>query len=228
MITNGFFSRDEGKIDDTARALCQAGVNDVLLSADVFHQEFITLEPVMLFACALRKHGVPSLRIQPAWLVSEAHENPYNIETKRLIGLFADLGITANQGNVIFPSGSALKHLSEWFQKPEQVDLTVPCGSEPYTDRPDAADCICINPNSDVALCSLIIGNIHRQDAFEILAQYDPYKIPEARAVLEGGVTGLCAYARTLGLFMDLSDCRSACGVCRKIMDAIRNKAQTG
>lgn len=71
IITNGYFSRDEQKIDKVAEGLCTAGVNDVLLSVDVFHQEYMPLEPVMQFADALIKHGVPALRVQPAWLVNE-------------------------------------------------------------------------------------------------------------------------------------------------------------
>ncbi len=106
-----------------AEALCAAGVNDIMLSVDAFHQEYIPLEPVMLFADALVKHGVPSLRVQPAWLVNETHDNPYK--------LFSDKGISANEGNDIFPAGNALKYLAEWFSPPEQLDLSVPCGSMP-------------------------------------------------------------------------------------------------
>jgi len=71
LITNGFFSKDEIKIDEAAKALCVSGVNDVLLSVDVFHQEFIPIEPVMYFAEMLLKHKAPSLRVQPAWVVRE-------------------------------------------------------------------------------------------------------------------------------------------------------------
>lgn len=48
IITNGYFSRDERKIEKVAEALCASGVNDVLLSVDVFHQEYIPLKPVLL------------------------------------------------------------------------------------------------------------------------------------------------------------------------------------
>ena len=56
------FSMDERKIDDVTSALCGAGVNDVLLSVDAFHQEYIPLEPVELFTESLLRHSVPSLR----------------------------------------------------------------------------------------------------------------------------------------------------------------------
>ena len=76
------------RIDEMVQALCASGVNDILLSIDAFHQEFIPLEPVMAFAEALLKYNAPSLRVQPAWVVNENAENPYNAETKRLLKLF--------------------------------------------------------------------------------------------------------------------------------------------
>lgn len=226
IITNGYFSRDDRKIDKTAENLCASGVNDILLSVDVFHQEYIPLEPVMHFADALVKYNAPSLRVQPAWLVNEAHENPYNVETKRLLKLFSDKGIRANEGNNIFPSGNALKYLADWFPPPEKVNLSVPCGSTPYTSRLDTISCFGINPNGDVNLCSITIGNIYRQDVLDIVDGYDPYKTPASQALLNGGVAELLSYAEKLGVAADTGDCRSACGVCRKVMEAIKEKAE--
>lgn len=222
IITNGYFSRDEQQIDKVAEALCAAGVNDVLLSVDVFHQEYIPIEPVMRFADALLKHDVPSLRIQPAWLVNETNDNPYNAETKRLLTLFSDKGINANEGNNIFPAGNALKYLAEWFPSPDKIDLSVSCGSAPYTSRLDTISCFGINPNGDVNLCSITIGNIYQQDVLTIVDGYDPYKNPAAQAVLNGGVAELLRYAETMGVVADISDCRSACGICQRIMAAIK------
>ena len=155
LITNGFFSKDSHKIDEVAKALCDSGLNDVLLSVDVFHQEFIPLEPVEQFAEALLRHGIPSLRVQPAWVVNEVNDNHYNTETKRLLKVFTDKGIRANGGNNIFPSGNTLKHLPEYFAPPDKVDLSATCGSAPYTSRLDEISCFGINPNGDVNLCSI-------------------------------------------------------------------------
>lgn len=224
IITNGYFSRDERKIDEVAEALCAAGVNDVLLSVDVFHQEYIPLEPVIHFADALKKYGIPSLRVQPAWLLNEPHDNPYNAETKRLIKLFSDKGIVANKGNNIFPAGNALKYLAEWFSPSDKIDLSVPCGCAPYTSRLDMINCFSINPNGDVNLCSITIGNIYQQDVLDIIDSYDPYQMPALRALLNGGVAELLSYAEALGVTPDTSDCRSACGVCQKTMVALREK----
>ena len=222
LITNGFFTKDEHRIDEVAQALCASGVNDILLSVDVFHQEFIPLEPVMAFAEALLKHKTPSLRVQPAWVVNENAANPYNTETKRLLKLFNDKGIQTNEGNNIFPSGNARKHLGEYFAPPSKIDLSLPCGSMPYTERLDEVSSFGINPNGDVNLCSVTIGNIYKTDVLDIVDHYDPYTNPAWRAVLVGGVPELLRYAESQGIVVDISDCRSACGVCREVMVAIK------
>lgn len=224
IITNGFLSKDVERIDKVAKSLCDSGVNDILLSVDVFHQEFIPLEPVLQFAEALERYNTPSLRVHPAWVVSEQHENSYNAETKRLLKLFADKGILVNEGNNIFPSGNALKHLGEYFSPPDKIDFSVPCGSVPYTTRLDEIKCFGINPNGDVNLCSITIGNIYKDDIMEIVDRYDPYSSPATQAVLTGGVSGLMRYAEAQGLTVETSDCRSECGVCRKIMEAAGEK----
>lgn len=219
LITNGFFSKDEAIIDKAAQDLYESGVNEVLLSVDAFHQETIPVEPVMQFADALIKYDIPSLRIHPAWIVNKENDNKYNTETKRLLKIFANKGIGISNGNNIFPSGNALKYLAEYYPPPVEIDLSATCGSAPYTSRPDKLDCININPNGVVSACTEI-GNIHNNDILDIIDNYDPYSIPALREVLNGGVSQLLEYAKVQGINVDISDCRSACGICRKILHA--------
>jgi len=224
IITNGFFTRDEQKIKNVAAALCASGVNNILLSVDAFHQEYIPIEPVIFFAESLLKNDVPKLRVHPAWLVNEQNNNPYNIETKRLLKIFNEIGIETSNGNDIFPAGNANKHLNDYFPRPETVDLATPCGEMPYTGRLDEIDSVSVSPNGDLVVCSFAIGNIYRNDVLEILEKYNPFKNPATRALLEGGAEKLMEYAGGLGITVDTSDCYSACGVCRKIMTILINR----
>jgi len=70
-------------------------------------------------------------------------------------------------------------------------------------------------------LCSITIGNIYADDVLNIVDGYDPFQNPVWRTVLEGGVLDLLHYAEAEGITVDISDCRSACGVCRKIITAM-------
>lgn len=161
LITNGFFSRDAKKIREVAEWLTESGINDMLLSIDAFHQEAIPLEPVMAFAMAVKNTGT-GLRVHPAWLIGKDSDNPYNKITAALLKAFEEAGITASEGNVIFPSGSALKYLGDYFD---------PNGKyvNPYVEDPYDLRTVSVDPNGDV-----LGGNIYESDIWEIIERYKP------------------------------------------------------
>ncbi|MBQ8638884.1 MAG: radical SAM protein [Lachnospiraceae bacterium] len=161
LITNGFFSKDSQRIRAVAQKLAESGVTDILLSVDAFHQETIPLEPVMEFAAAVNQPGI-RLQMQPAWLVSETHENPYNRRTREILAKFEAMGIPANSGNVIFPSGNALKYLSEYFESDA-------AHSNPYEENPNDVRAVSVSPNGDV-----LGGNIYQTGILELLERYRP------------------------------------------------------
>lgn len=159
IITNGFFHKDEAVIEDVAVRLKESGVNDILLSVDAFHQETIPLEPVKLFAKAVKAVGI-LLRTQPAWLVSEPDDNPYNRKTREILKEFEQLGISASSGNVIFPAGNAVKYLKEYFKGNDVPE-------NPYEEDPEDIRAICVSENGDV-----LGGNIYRTNIMKIVDGY--------------------------------------------------------
>lgn len=100
LITNGFFSKDKGRIKEAAHMLAENGIGTVSLSVDAFHQETIPMEPVVFFAECIKKEGI-CIRVHPAWLVSEADDNPYNVRTKEILRVFGQMDIKASAGNII-------------------------------------------------------------------------------------------------------------------------------
>lgn len=161
IITNGFFSKDSLKIKTVAEKLAESGVTDILLSADAFHQETIPLETVKEFAIAIKSVGIP-IRLNPAWLVSKEHENPYNNRTKEILVEFTSVGIAQREGNVIIPRGNAVKYLGEYFDMSKKY-------VSPYEQNPEDIRAISVNPNGDV-----LGGNIYRTDILDILEKYVP------------------------------------------------------
>ena len=160
VITNGYFSKNADKIREVAEGLAKCGVNDLLLSVDAFHQETIPLDVVKQFASEAKKCGIP-IRLQPAWLVSAANDNPYNRKTREILASFADMEISVNQGNVIFPEGNALKYLAEYF--------TDELPENPYVEDARDVRCVSFEPNGDV-----LGGNVYRNDIMEIIKDYAP------------------------------------------------------
>ena len=160
VITNGYFSKNAERIREVARHLAECGVNDLLLSVDAFHQETIPLHVVKIFAAEAKKCGIP-IRLSPAWLVSTADNNPYNVKTREIIGSFADLKIPVGEGNVIFPEGNALKYLAEYF--------TEELPENPYVEDPRDVRCVSFSPNGDV-----LGSNVYKHDIMEIIRDYEP------------------------------------------------------
>ena len=160
VITNGYFSKNAERIRAVAEGLAASGVNDLLLSVDAFHQETIPLETVKIFTAEAKKCGIP-IRLQPAWLVSSMDDNPYNRKTREILDSFADLEISANGGNIIFPEGNAMKYLAEYFTD------TLP--ENPYVEDPCDVRCVSFEPNGNV-----LGGNVYQRDVMEIIRDYAP------------------------------------------------------
>ena len=161
VITNGYFSKQPERIRAVAEELAESGVNDLLLSVDAFHQETIPLEPVMAFAECAGSAGIP-LRLQPAWLVSPEDNNPYNRRTREVLRSFESLGIPTGSGNVVFPSGNALKYLREYFDENAAA-------FSPYEEDPGDIRTVSVSENGDV-----LKGNLYRTDILEIMRTYRP------------------------------------------------------
>lgn len=161
LITNGFFSRDEKRIQEVAHMLAESGVNRILLSVDAFHQETIPVEPVMLFAECVKGEGIFT-RVHPAWLVDQEDDNPYNRKTKEILQNFLRMDIQVSDGNIIFPSGNARKYLSEYFEDGRKYE-------NPYEEDPGDVRTISFDPNGDV-----LNGNINRDSIMDIINSYSP------------------------------------------------------
>lgn len=159
LITNGYFSKDTDKIRLVAKELIESGVNEILLSVDAFHQETVPLEYVTEFAKAVNKTDI-SFKVHPAWLISPDADNPYNAKTKEILAIFNRMGIETNEGNVIFPSGNALKYLNEYFDLNKEIE-------NPYKENPRDIRAICFSANGDI-----LGSNVYRQDINEILSEY--------------------------------------------------------
>ena len=159
LITNGYFSKNASVIKSVCSNLKKCSVNDVLLSADAFHQETIPLETVKIFASYLLEYDVP-VRLSPAWLSGREHNNPYNLRTKEIVDEMHSCGVPVSDGNIIFPEGNAIKYLSDYFDKNTKY-------VNPYAEDPRNIRTVCIDPDG-----SVLGGNIYTDDIITILNNY--------------------------------------------------------
>lgn len=160
LITNGYFSKEVNRIKEVAHMLAQSGVNGICLSVDAFHQETIPLEYVKEFAMAVLDENIP-IHTHPAWLVSVDDNNPYNLKTRELLKEFNAMGIEQSSGNVIFPSGNALKYLGEYFDKNIEYH-------NPYVEDARNMKTISFSAKGDV-----LGGNIYDNSILDIINSYN-------------------------------------------------------
>ena len=93
--------------------------------------------------------------------MSATDDNPYNRKTREILDSFADMEVSVNEGNVIFPEGNALKYLAEYFTD------TLP--ENPYVEDPRDVRCVSFEPNGNV-----LGGNVYERDIMEIIRDYLP------------------------------------------------------
>jgi len=215
IITNGFFSREENRIREVAQSLADAGVNDVLISVDAFHQETIPLAPVRIFAKAVKAAGIEKVRFSPAWVVNEAFDCPENTRTREMLASLADTGLPVGSGNDIFMAGNAIDHLSHYYP-PATLDMADHCGSMPYTEPLTHQTSLSIEPDGNVTVCGFVIGNVARESMADIVARYDPFADEGMRAAAKG-VPGLLELAKKRGINVDMTRCYSVCDLCRMV-----------
>ena len=161
LITNGYFSKDEKRIQEVAEQLAESGLNRVLLSVDAFHQETIPIEPVMAFAKCIQNADIKT-ELSPAWLVSQDDNNPYNVKTREILKLFTDVGLGLGTGNVIWPEGNARIYLKDYFDLSKEY-------VNPYEDDPKDLRSVSIEADGNV-----LQGNIYHNSIIEILEDYRP------------------------------------------------------
>ena len=207
VITCGYFSNDNDKMREVARSLREAGVNNLLLSVDAFHQETIPLEPVIQFAEELKKVNLPGANIYPCWLISEEDSNPFNIETREILDSVRKIGLPIREGNIVTPTGNASVYLDTYVHT-EIEDLSLPC------DSLSNVDCISIEPDGSLSTCGFTLGNIYKQDITDILSRYNPYENEHMKAVLTGGPEALIKLTEGRGAAKISKNLKTRCEVC--------------
>jgi hypothetical protein len=155
------------------------------------YQEFIPLKTVKKAATSLIEAGIECVRWNPCWVVSKDHDNKYNRRTKTILRKLRNLHIEESKGNSVQPKGRARSSLAEYLPQRTSVPKGK-CGDIPYTEALDSVKTIAVEPDGRVAVCeNFYIGNAFESDIIDILKNYDPFKIPEAKSIPEKGMEGL-------------------------------------
>lgn len=227
VITNGFWSRSVGETMEIAKELAEAGVNSLHFSVDAFHQEHIPLGVVRNAVEASLEAGIEDVALNPCWLVSEDDDNGFDRETRSILEELGELPARISSGNKVEPYGLALLNLREYLP-PRVRAPTGRCGDMPYTEPLDSLKSISVEPDGKVAVCNdLYIGDASETDVVRLIEGYDPFEIPEAKALILDGVDGLVEWARTEGVEPDPEGYYTICHMCADIRKRVnaRNRS---
>jgi MoaA/NifB/PqqE/SkfB family radical SAM enzyme len=91
------------------------------------------------------------------------------------------------------------------------------CGDMPYTEPLDSIRTLCVQPDGRIAVCQFHVGNAFETDIIDIIENYDPFKIPEAKAIIENGMNGLTDWARKRGVEPDPDGYYNICHLCTDV-----------
>ncbi|MBN1649198.1 MAG: radical SAM protein [Spirochaetales bacterium] len=218
IITNCFWTKDKNRIDAISAGLKEAGLNNVLVSIDCFHQEFLDFSTVQYGIRRLIRQRFDKIALHPCWYESAEGDNPYDAETRRLIDLVSGFGIPVSKGNVMLPEGRALHHFHERFKKIKTF-AGMDCTDLPYCDRPDVVRSLCMNANGKINICDL--GDMDVEDFF---SHYNPFDDRFMKVFLNQKYAGLVEFAGLAGIEPEKDGYYSLCEACRDI----RNKLNTG
>ena len=228
VLTNGFWSTKPEQIRRIAGSLAESGVNDVSISVDCFHQEFVPLKIVEEAAASLVEAGIERVSWNPCWVVSKNHDNEYNRRTKSILKRLCHLNVEESEGNILQPEGKAQSYLAE-FLPPRTSLPKEKCGEIPYTEALDSVKAISIEPDGRVAVCkNFYVGNAFQKDITSILRDYDPFKIPEGKAILQKGIQGLAEWAEKKGIRKKAEGYYTTCHMCTDIRERVAKHALGG
>jgi len=215
VLTNAGVPRSIAKFRQVASKLADSGVNHIGVSVDCFHQEYIPIDEVERNVKCLLEAGIGELGWNPCWVVSKEHANPWNQKTKSILQALEYLPLPEGEGNNVWPAGNALNWLSDYMPS-KTINPKGSCGDVPYANRLDNITSISVEPDGRIAACKeFYIGNAYQQDIMEILRSYDPYQIPEMKAILEGGgISQLAKLAHSRGMEPDTGEYYSICDMC--------------
>ncbi len=217
VITNGFWSRSVGDTRGIAKELAECGVNSLHFSVDAFHQEHVPLVVVKNAVESSLEAGIEDVALNPCWLVSEDDDNEFNLETRSILEELGALPVRISSGNVVEPDGLALLNLREYLP-PRVRAPTGRCGDIPYTEPLESVRSISVEPDGRVAVCNdLYIGDASETNIIRIIEGYDPFEIPEAKALIVDGLDGLVEWAKAEGVEPDPEGYYTICHMCTDI-----------
>jgi len=220
MITNGVWGKNKATAEKLARKLKAACVNDLNISVDAFHLQFIPIEYPRNAALASLKADIENITWNVAVIESINASNKYDKKTAQILKTLQPIGLEACTVKIV-PAGRAIQNLRQYFQ---HTSLYGPCEEEPLTGNTlTNPQSICIEPSGSADICwNLPIGNAKSTSLRQLMTEYDWRTNPITRILVEEGPTGLLKLPESLKHRFQEAQFINKCHLCTEIRKTLK------
>lgn len=218
IITNGYWTKSRERTLEIAEMLKESNVNNILVSVDAFHQEYLDFDHVKFTILKLAELNFHSLKMNPCWYDSPDGHNKYDRETRSLLRELLQMGVKTARGNVMFPDQGATANFPERFTR--KLDFSGKCCTDvPYMNFPDQVDTVCLDADGTVSICN------GRKYSFErFISDYDPYQDRGISIMLSHGIDKLIEEAEKIGIHCQSDGYYSLCDLCTDLRKRMESK----
>lgn len=217
IITNCFWTKNKTKIDQICYQLKESTANNILVSVDYFHQEYLDFEIVKYTIEKICDQNIENVRLHPCWYESPTGKNKYDTITRKYLSELSFTNLPVSDGNILFPSGKSVINFKEKFEPLNNVN-DIYCGKEPYSGRPDNIDALAVGPNGRINVCG-----IESMDIENFFQNYDPYKDQIMNIFLNEGIGRLLEIAKENKITFDINNYYSPCEACTELRGKLKN-----
>ena len=192
--TNGFWAENENIIKDLLKMLDELGMDRLKISCDVFHQEYVDIEPVRQLAkIAVEMLGAD--RVLVRW--QKFLDNPVKMKNLSREEKNKNYICSLKQHPCRFTGRAAASLAQQLASLPIEKIRPLNCNSDFL-----GAKSIHIDPYGNVfsGTCSgIILGNVTEAPLDEIWQQFDPPNSKFIKTLFESGPAGLLKQAQANG-----------------------------
>jgi len=212
VITNGFWGEDEQLARKYVTNLKNAGLDQLVVSVDAFHQEFIPLKAVKNVLRAVEDVGMENIEVDAKVLGTLEEQNVFNERTEALLKeIRKEFNIKIDVAPIHL-YGRAAHELARYL--PSKGIPEDRCNSLRYYGSLKDPIGIEIEPNGWVWICTgVAIGNAKTDTLSRILREYNYKENPIIRIVVDEGPAGLLRLAVEKG-YEPLKGYTDKCHLC--------------
>ena len=204
IITDGWWGEDKIVAEEYSRKLKDAGLDNLHISVDAFHQEFVDIDSVKGAIRACQQAGL-NCTANGSMLGEKALPNPYDEKTSHFLeGLSEEFGIKTTSSKDLLWIGRAVDKLTDYMPKYPVSDLgkpTCPCPvKEGDIKSPtDSTGCV-IDCKGRISISTgITIRDAREQPIADLVRNYPYDDHPLLSVFFSKGIKGLVELAMEKG-----------------------------